>query len=57
VEARIAFGEKSSRYLQLKAECRAFNAASAARHGGVTAAMKALLREQVKDVRNERRRH
>jgi hypothetical protein len=48
--------EARQRYLALKAECRAFNAASAAHHAEFLAGLRALLRGMSRDARNARRR-
>ena len=48
--------EAQQEYRQLKAECRALNAASAARHAVLMAAAKALLRQEARALRNVRRR-
>ena len=57
--ARLTHGGYSAEahrdYLALKAECRAFNAAAAARHALIMAAAKEMLRDLSRQARRVRR--
>jgi hypothetical protein len=48
--------ERQRAYLQLKAECRAFNLQAALRHAAYLEAMRLLLKQRRAELRNNRRR-